>query len=152
MFGLKINYGKCEMNGIQIDANMLNAMANIFGYKVGHIPSKYLGLPLCMGVPKRKLWNPVVERIERKLSSWKGRYFSLGGRLTLIKSVLSSIPIYFLSCFKCPTAVVKRIRKFSMTFFGMIQFPTDGWLWMQEIDFGYARGIERWVHLGVCVV
>lgn len=127
MFGLKINYGKCEMNGIRIDTNMLNAMANIFGYKVGHIPLKYLGLPLCMGVHKRKLWNPVVERIERKLSSWKGRYLSLGGRWTLIKSVLSSIPIYFLSCFKCPTAVVKRIKKIQHDFLWN-DTVSNGWM------------------------
>lgn len=36
---------------------------------------------------------------------------SLGSWITLLKSVLACIPMYFLSCFKCPTKVVGRIEK-----------------------------------------
>ena len=77
----------------------------------GKLPAKYLGLPLCLGLPKKHLWDSVVERIEKKLSSWKGRYLSMGGRVTLIKSILSRIPIYFLSCFHCPKTVSWRIER-----------------------------------------
>lgn len=45
------------------------------------------------GVTKKESLAPVVERFDRKLSNWKGKYFSLGGRLMLIKSVLANIPI-----------------------------------------------------------
>jgi hypothetical protein len=30
-------------------------------------------------------WEKIEERIEKKLSSWKGKYLSVGGRLVLIK-------------------------------------------------------------------
>lgn len=60
MSGLKINYDKCEMFGIRTNASLLTEMAISFGCKVGKLPIKYLGLPLCMGIPKRKIWNPVV--------------------------------------------------------------------------------------------
>lgn len=40
----------------------------------------------------------------------------MGRRVTLIKSVLSSIPIYFLSCFKCPKGVLQRIEKIQCDF------------------------------------
>lgn len=58
----------------------------------------------------------MVERIDRKLSTWKGKYLLLRGRVTLIKSVLSSIPIHFLSCFKCLMKVVKRIERIQCDF------------------------------------
>lgn len=103
---LKINYEKCEFVGIMVTPNLLNYMADAFGYKVGKLLAKYLSLPLCTRILKQHLWEPVVERIERKLSSWKGRYLSLERRSILIKSVLSSIPMYFLFCIRCPKTVV----------------------------------------------
>eukprot|EP00268_Persea_americana_P028341 TRINITY_DN27528_c0_g1_i1.p1 TRINITY_DN27528_c0_g1~~TRINITY_DN27528_c0_g1_i1.p1 ORF type:complete len:151 (-),score=24.51 TRINITY_DN27528_c0_g1_i1:219-614(-) len=93
--GLKINYGKCELIGIRMEDTHVQLLATAFGCRVGWLPTKYLGLPLCLGTTKKHLWDPVVERLEKRLSIWKGRYLSLGGRVALTKSVLSSIPIYF---------------------------------------------------------
>lgn len=58
-----------------------------------------MGLPLCIGIPKKCSWDPVIERIEHRLSNWKGKFLSLGGPITLLELVLISIPIYFLSWF-----------------------------------------------------
>lgn len=51
--GLKINYEMCELIGIRLDSSSLNAFVVVFGCKVGNLPSKYLGLPLYMGLSKR---------------------------------------------------------------------------------------------------
>lgn len=40
----------------------------------------------------------------------------MGGHVILIKSVLSSIPIEFLSCFRCPKNVIQRIEKMQRDF------------------------------------
>lgn len=82
---LKINYGNCELFGIRMEGNYVKNLADAFGCRVGRLPTTYSGLPLCLGLPKKSLWDPVVERLDKKLSSWKGRYSSLGGRLTLLK-------------------------------------------------------------------
>ena len=42
--------------------------------------------------------------------------FSLGGRLTLVQDCLSSFPIYFLSLFKIPVGVAKRLEKMMRDF------------------------------------
>lgn len=96
---------------MKIDTTLLHYLTGVFGCKLGCLSSKYLGLPLCMGLPKRRLWDPVVERVDRKPNTWKGKYLSLGGRLLLIKSILASIPIYFLSRFKCSSSIVKHLEK-----------------------------------------
>jgi len=57
------------------------------------------------------VWNPILEKVERKLSGWKGLYLSKGGRLTLLKFVLSSLPTYFLSLFTIPKFVADRLEK-----------------------------------------
>ena len=43
-------------------------------------------------------------------------YLSKGGRITLIKSTLSSLPTYFLSLFPIPVAVASRIDKIQRDF------------------------------------
>lgn len=55
MSGLKRNYDKCKMIGIRTNTTSLNDMASVFGCKVGHLPLKYLVLPLCLGISRRKL-------------------------------------------------------------------------------------------------
>lgn len=41
----------------------------------------------------------VEERCHRRLALWKRQYLSKGGGLASIKSILSSLPIYFMSIF-----------------------------------------------------
>jgi hypothetical protein len=62
------------------------------------------------------VWNPIVEKVERWLARWKKLYLSKGGRLTLLKSTLSSLPTYFMSLFKIPVSVAKRIVKLQHNF------------------------------------
>ena len=76
----------------------------------------YLGPPLG-GNPKTiGFWDPVVERISRRLDGWKKTFLSLGGRITLIQSCLSHIPSYFLSLFKIPTSIASKIKKMQRDF------------------------------------
>jgi hypothetical protein len=44
-------------------------------------------------------WKMIEERIEKRLSSWKGKYLFVGGRLVLINSVLTSL-MFMLSILK----------------------------------------------------
>ena len=43
-------------------------------------------------------------------------YLSKGGKVTLIKSSLSSLPTYFLSLFPLPSKVAKRMEKLQRDF------------------------------------
>jgi hypothetical protein len=59
----------------------------------------------------------IEERIEKKLSSWKGKYLSVGGRLILINSVLTSLPMFMLSFFEVQKGVIEKIEYFRSRFF-----------------------------------
>ena len=89
----------------------------------------YLGLPLCRGQANKMVWNLVLERVERKLSTWKANYLSLGGRITLIMEVMGNLPIYFMSILECPIFVINGIEKLQWEF-----------LW-------HGRSAERKFHL-----
>ena len=68
------------------------------------LPMKDLGLPLGVPYKSTKIWNDIIEKMGRKLAGWKKMYLSKGGRLTLIKSTLSNLPMYFMSLFPIPVS------------------------------------------------
>jgi hypothetical protein len=57
-------------------------------------PLRYLGIPIHFRKLRNTDGKKVEEIFEKRLSSWKGKHLSNGGRLTLINSVLSSLPMY----------------------------------------------------------
>ena len=54
------------------------------------------------------VWQPLISKFESRLAKWKQRCLSMGGRISLINSVLSAMPIYLLSFFKIPKKVVQK--------------------------------------------
>lgn len=51
------------------------------------------------------------------MSNWNSKILSIGGRLTLIKSVLGSLGTYYFSIFKAPMKVLKKLEGFRSNFF-----------------------------------
>ena len=96
--GLKINLSKSELVLVGVVHN-IDLLLNVLGCKQGSLPMKYLGFPLGAKFKDKTIWNPILEKMERRLMGWKCLYLSRGGRVTLIKSTLSNLPTYFLSLF-----------------------------------------------------
>lgn len=71
-----------------------------------------------VGAPSNSsmLWNPVIERLEPRLAGWRKQFLSKGGRLTLVKSTLSSLPTYFMSLFVIPVSVANKPEKLERDF------------------------------------
>jgi hypothetical protein len=62
-------------------------------------------------------WKLVEERLQKRLSSWKGKMLSLGGRLVLINSVLTNIVMYMISFFIFPKGVLHKLDYYRSRFF-----------------------------------
>ena len=89
--GLKVNLSKTEAFPVGEGIPMAT-LALILGCKIGSLPTTYLGLPLEASYKSTRVWDTVEERFKKRLSLWKRQYLSKGGRLTLLKSTLSSLP------------------------------------------------------------
>ena len=113
--GLKVNVAKSELVPIG-EINNVHRLVEILGCRVGALPMTYLGMPLGASYKSPSIWNPILEKIQRKLAGWKKLYLSKGGRLTLLKSTLSSLPTYFLSLFTISTHVTNKIEKLQRDF------------------------------------
>lgn len=68
-----------------------------------------------------------MERCEKKLSRWKSQYLSLGGRVTLIKSVLDGLPIYMMSLFPIPWNIEKKVNRLWRSFLWKINKEKGGY-------------------------
>ena len=77
---------------------------------VDSLPMIYLGMPLGTSYKTASIWNPILERMEKKLTGWKRLYLSKGGRLTSLKSTLSSLLTYHLSLFTVPKVVAIKLE------------------------------------------
>ena len=148
--GLKVNVEKSEIVPVGEVGN-IDALANILRCRVGSLPMKYLGMPLGTPYKTASVWNPILERMEKKLSYWKRLYLSKGGRLTLLKSTLSSLPTYYLSLFVIPIAVADRLERTQRNFLWgsseeCFKYPLVAWEKVcLPIDLG-GLGIKKLVH------
>ncbi|GJV77025.1 RNA-directed DNA polymerase, eukaryota, reverse transcriptase zinc-binding domain protein [Tanacetum coccineum] len=118
--GLKINVSKSNVYGLGVDQQDIEAMARDIG---------------CGS-----------DRFRAKLSSWKASTLSIGGRLTLIKSALGSLGIYYMSIFKCPESVLNSLEALRALFFwgGSEEKRKMSWLTWENVmaSFDKAHAIK----------
>ena len=121
MFGIEDQYGKSIIAGINVDEAMVKDLALEFGCEAGEWPLKYLGLPLGRNPLALEFWTPVIEKVSIRLDGWKKGFLSRGGRVTLIQSVLASLPINYMLIFKLPGQVVEILEKMTRAFLWNVQ-------------------------------
>ena len=71
---------------------------------------KYLGVPIFKCSPKSSSWGSLVDKLETKINSWGASWLNIVGKIVLIKSVLSSMPIYQSSILLAPRGVLAKIE------------------------------------------
>ena len=113
--GLKVNVSKSELVPIG-EVNNVHALAEILGRRIGYLPMTYHGMPFWASHKSPSIWNPILEKFHKKLAGWKKLYLFKGGRLTLLKSTLSSLPTYCLSLFTIPSHVANKLEKIQRDF------------------------------------
>jgi len=107
--GLKVNYLKSKIGGVGVDSFVIQDFAVILKFDVMKVPFKYLGLPGGECHRRETFWDGVVDGIKSRLGRWKGRNLYMAGRICLLKFVLSSILLFYMSMFSLPGVVRKKI-------------------------------------------
>lgn len=115
--GLKINCQKFEFMGIGIDPHyhIYLADSDRYGSKLNHWPNSYLGLPLNGKQSTIDFWQPIIEKVEKRLSNWGSTHLSKGGHLTLYLMPSPHIlSISFQGSLDCHKQIGKTIQNLSM--------------------------------------
>nr|GEW37399.1 RNA-directed DNA polymerase, eukaryota [Tanacetum cinerariifolium] len=119
--GLSINLKKSQLLGVGIlVTNVLDAASSI-GCSVMHTTFNYLGIIVGGNMSSIKQWDDSINKLKKRLSNWKLKTLSIGGRLTLLKSVLGSTPIYNMSLYKVPKTVLNSMESIRRNFFNGIR-------------------------------
>ena len=105
MSGLRVNFHKSTVRTVGISKIDIIVYSKCLNSRQMNLPFKYLGMVIG-GNPRRcKFWKPIVNKIRSRLSRSKDRLLSMTGRICLIKSVISALPLFYFSFFKAPVSV-----------------------------------------------
>ncbi|GJS37283.1 hypothetical protein Tco_0535665 [Tanacetum coccineum] len=85
--GLRINMCKSKIMGVNVEDGMVKNAASKLGCLVLKTPFTYLGTKVGGNMSRKQAWKEVVDKVLSRLSRWKMKLLSIGGRLTLLKSV-----------------------------------------------------------------
>lgn len=111
-----VNFHKCALLGVNTEISLVENMARYLQCKVSKVLFSYLGLNIGINHWLLRSWSILIEKVRRRINSWKGKNLSFGGRITLIQSVLSSVPIYYLSFFRLPKTTIRVLANIQRKF------------------------------------
>ncbi|XP_039002784.1 uncharacterized protein LOC120129333 [Hibiscus syriacus] len=114
--GLSLNLRKSKLLGVNIDERFISIWAEDIQCGWERVPSNYFGLPIGYSRNSVDLWKSIVDKFHARLDGWKSKLLSFGGRLTLVRSTLSNLPVYYLSLFQMSAAVAYKLNSLVANF------------------------------------
>lgn len=116
--GMQINSRKSQICAADLVRRERDRLTNLFTFPLQPLdtPFKYLGFWLKPVAYKKEDWNWLIAKIESRINHWSFRWLSRAGRLTLLKSVLLAIPVYWAALTWVPKGVMEKIRKICSRF------------------------------------
>ncbi|XP_043809034.1 uncharacterized protein LOC110606238 [Manihot esculenta] len=115
--GQKVNFLK---SSLFVSPNVSTSTASRLSSKSG-IPlvsdlGRYLGVPSLHGRVSQVQFRGLVDDMRSRLAGWKAGALSRAGRITLVQSVLNSIPIYTMQSIKLPVSICKEMERLCRNF------------------------------------
>ncbi|KAK6780090.1 hypothetical protein RDI58_022274 [Solanum bulbocastanum] len=83
----------------------------------------YLGYPLFVGRPRIIYFSYLINKVLNRFTGWQAKILSYGGKATLVKHVLQSLPIHLLAAVTPPVTILKQIQSIMANLF---------WGWTNE--------------------
>jgi len=131
--GQKVNVAKSHISyGDGVPSRIRRRVKRILHMNETHCLFKYLGVNIGMRRLPRVAFEPLLERLRAKISSWKGHALSFAGKVNLIQAVFQLIPIYLLSSGWVPKTVLVKMDEYCRRF-----------LWSRDGD-GHGLPLAAW--------
>lgn len=127
-------------------------IVRILGVNDGSLLGRFLGTPLFEGPNRMNMWQRLMDSCVNKLEGWKCKWLTSAGRLSLLKSVLSAMPIYSMMCFKVLEKIARSINQFMRKLFWngkseKDKIPLVAWDKVCQPKLVGGAGLRKWCFL-----
>ncbi|KAK4384715.1 Retrovirus-related Pol polyprotein from type-2 retrotransposable element R2DM [Sesamum angolense] len=121
----------CKADVRSAASGLRDSLLETLGFQEGHLPVRYLGLPLISARLSIADCQPLLQKIDSRIKGWEGVQLSFAGRVQLIKSVLVSLEVYWAMAFILPKGIInemiKRLRTFLWKGTSSSGYPKVAW-------------------------
>ncbi|KAM0846353.1 hypothetical protein ACQ4PT_055727 [Festuca glaucescens] len=131
--GLQDNWRKSVVSPIACTEDQIAAAIGDTECPVQQFPITYLGMPLFDARLNRVDFQPIVDKMLKSLRGWKAKFFSLPGRVELVKTCLSAMAIYQMMAIAPQVWLCKRLDKLRR-----------GFIWAKEEIATGRKCLVRW--------
>eukprot|EP00253_Pinus_taeda_P022384 PITA_22384 len=114
--GMEINFSKSTIFFFNTHQAVQSHLSRLLGFKIGSLPSRYLGAPLTLKPWQKAHWEKILANMQRRCKHWTNRALNFAGRLVLTKAILQAIPQYMLSILLAPKGILDQIRCIQCSF------------------------------------
>ncbi|XP_071923146.1 uncharacterized protein [Coffea arabica] len=110
--GQQINCQKsCFIVDDALSSSRRRVVSQISGFHAKLLPLKYLGCTLYSGRSKSSHFSEICTSVASRVLTWKEKLLSPRGRLVLIRSVVSTMPLHILAASAPPKGVLRALEK-----------------------------------------
>jgi len=92
-------------------------LKRLMGFSEGKFPFKYLGVLIVSGRMKIGDLEELENNVKRKISGWKMKLLSAGGRVILLRHVLASMALHQLVVLQVPKLIISSLNRLMSSFF-----------------------------------
>ena len=114
--GLHINEAKSQIYVAGSNHTLMITEAEALGIGVGNLPIRYLGMPLSTKSLTAHDYEPLIDKIRRKMLCWSNKSLSFAERFQLIQSVIVSMMNFRSSAFILPDNCLDTIESMCSAF------------------------------------
>lgn len=124
--GLRVNLAKSAALLIRCNTDDMQLVTQTLHCPVGAFPCKYLGLPLTLRKQSAAQLSGLVDQLAVRLPRWKAANMPKSGRMVLVQSVLSAIPIHAMMALDIPMKTIRAMIKICRGFLWCAKEEANG--------------------------
>lgn len=105
---------------------------------------KYLGFQLKPNDYRKTDWKWLIGKLEKWLMVWSNKWLSRADRLTLVKSILEAIPVYWMSITWIPKGVLENLRRIYFIFLWQGKKEVQSRPWVKWEKIAIPKSLGGW--------